>query len=197
MRDSREAVLAHHVAMALRHGGLTLEDFAQAVADHYRQRTPFHARRVPFVESGRDPYIAARANAQTLGRMLGMRQGPVRLPVDVEEAIVLALPEPYQHECVRELLDRMGMLPVRAADCGAGADPLRGPAVLMRETAESILALETVLANREWKAADRPAVEHALRELTDVQAAAAGLIVRLQQVMPPHQSPTANDFEHA
>lgn len=119
MRETRAATVQAHVLMALRHSGTDQADFADDVASLYHERTPLHARGVEFHQHtrGADPYQVRRANEQLLFRML-KAGGPVRLPVELEEAVVMALPEPYRSECVRELAERYGLL--------AAALPTRG-----------------------------------------------------------------------
>ena len=110
MKTTRDQVIAHHVNMALRHcAAVTRESFADEVVDLYHQRTPLALRGIQFhaVEKGGDPYAVQRANAQLLFRML---QGPVRLAAELEEAVVLALPQPYQGACLSDLAARYGLL---------------------------------------------------------------------------------------
>lgn len=178
MRESRSAVITHHVRAALQHSGLSERVYACAVADSYRERTPLHARSVEFHAGG--CYDAdARSNAQLLRRML---DGQVRMPIDLEEPLVLSLPEPFRGACLRELAARTGHLaaPLPAA---TGAGQVRSASRLMAETAEAIEALAPLLDDGRIDGADRAAIPTALRELLDVEAACASLRATLQAVL--------------
>lgn len=125
MRESRSAVITHHVRAALQHSGLSERVYACAVADSYRERTPLQARSVEFHAGG--CYDAdARSNAQLLRRML---DGQVRMPIDLEEPLVLSLPEPFRSACLRELAARTGHLAAPLpATTGAGQGRCAAPA---------------------------------------------------------------------
>lgn len=112
-RTTRCRIIWRHVDLAIRHrGDETRESFAQAVMDLYHSRTPLHLRTVTFhqLDRGADVYKVQRANAQLLFRMLDP-DGPTRLCVELEEAVVLSLPEPYKSECLRDLSHRYGLMP--------------------------------------------------------------------------------------
>lgn len=141
MRETRAHTIHHHVLMAVKHTGLDQQEFADEVVRLYIDRTPLHARHIEFHQHvrGSDPYTVRRANEQLLFRML-KPSGPVRMPVEVEEAVVLALPQPYREECLRELSARYGLL---AAAIPAGADAslseqVRSPCELMRKAATAV-----------------------------------------------------------
>ena len=98
--------------------------FAMAVAELYLARTAPDVRSVPFKLGEGDELIAAmRANAQTLRRYM---DGTTKcMPCDLEDAWVLALPEPYRSDCEAELARRRGRvsvpMPVMAVDADAHA----------------------------------------------------------------------------
>lgn len=175
MRNTRAAVVSHHVELALRHrtagGGtrLALETYACDVVGLYEQRTPLHSRHLQFHGGGRDPYADMRANAQLVRRMLG-DEAPVRMPAELEEALVLALPEPFRAECLRELCDRYGLLAVRKPPmAGDMTGALRQPAALLREVGEALEALAPVLADgKVSREDDGPQLRTLLAELDDV-----------------------------
>ena len=168
MRESRSDVIAHHIRLALHRSTLTERLMGQAVADLYMQRTPLHARTIEFHNS-RDPYADEKANAQIVRRML---DGSVRMPVDVEEALVLCLPQPFQRQCVTELAARTGHLAAELpADSGVGQ--LVHAAHLMRAAAEAVAALAPMYEDGVLDASDRAHADHALAELADVEAKVA------------------------
>ena len=174
MRDTRPQVLLHYVTTATNGKGLTFRAYAMAVRDVYNARTPEALRDIAFHES-RDPYKDERLNAQILRRLLDV---PESLPCAIEEALVLALPEPYLRECRRELAARYGELaaPIPSSDHGAA---VVDAAALMRETGEALADLAqcfdgaTVLPNA------RPQVLRARQALADVSACVVTLQARL------------------
>jgi hypothetical protein len=177
MRDRRDDVIRHHVDMAARHSGETIESIAARAVELYEARTPLHARHIPFMPRGRNPYEAQRANALHVRRFLGLSQPGTRMPVEFEEALVLALPEPFRTECLRELADRLGLLAAKAPDPAASL--LCAPADLMRECAEVITALAPALVDGTYTADDLPAIRAAVGALADVQGATASLLAQL------------------
>jgi hypothetical protein len=114
MHDTRCGVIFRHVNQALKHvGQVTQDSFAADVAELYHARTASHLRGVQFHEAARsaDIYQTQRLNAQLLFRMLNPT-GPTRMPCELEEAVVLSLPQPFRNECLRELSNRLGLLAV-------------------------------------------------------------------------------------
>lgn len=143
MNRPRDAVIADHVAAAMRHTRLSMETYAQTVADLYHERTPLELRGVRFHEVGRaDPYRDMRKNAQIVRRYLAGEL--CRMPTELEEALVLALPDPFQAACLRELASRYGLL-AAAMPGTVGDEQVRQVADLMRSAAESIDALAPML----------------------------------------------------
>lgn len=179
MRESRSAVLAYYARAAVRHSGLTERAFAMRVVELYEERTPAAHRRVPFSTSA-DPFDRERANAQTLHRFLFADEGAAnsyRLPDDLEEACVLALPDAFRRECLRELCERYGLLAATATPPREDAR-FRSVACLLRETAEAVEAMPAVVGA---DAVTPGAIDKALRELLDVEAAAASLRAWLEE----------------
>lgn len=187
MRDRRDDVIRAHWELAVRLSSDTIESLAARAVDLYHERTPLEARHVPFVPVGRsNAYEALRANTVHVRRFLGMSQPTTRLPCELEEALVLALPQPFQRECMRELARRVGLLAAREPDPDASV--LAGPADLMRECAETITALAPALADGQFTAEDAPALRAALAKLADVHSAAHSLMAQIQDALKP------NDF---
>ncbi|NMW25422.1 hypothetical protein HFP05_13980, partial [Rhodanobacter denitrificans] len=106
MRENRSQLIAEHVLLAISRSALTERTYAQKVADLYLERTPLHARAVTFAQSS-DPYDDSEANRQTVKRML---DGRVRMAVDLEEALILALPAPFQQRLKADLAERLGLM---------------------------------------------------------------------------------------
>lgn len=170
---TRDKVVADHVALALRHSELTRESFADQVMQLYCSRTPLHLRHIPFHAHtrGADPYAVIRANAQLVFRQL---DGVVRLAVELEEAVVLALPAPYQGACLRELAARYGLLAAeQPGDVPAAQLAQLGD--LVREFGEALQAVAGTLSDGRLDHADALASESAVRELDDLIATATTL----------------------
>lgn len=186
MRESRALALFGHVQMALRHAAISQEDFADEVARIYMERTPLHVRGIEFHAHGRgvDPYQVRRDNAQLLFRML-KPGGPVRLPVEVEEAVVYALPQPFREECLRELCARYGLLPapIPPSPDAAPAEQVRSPCTLMRQAAAAIERIAPMLEDGRIGPEDAPHFADALRAINAVMSTCVTLNEQIAQAM--------------
>jgi hypothetical protein len=175
LREPRAATITAAVTTALRaHKPLTESAYADAVVTLYHERTALHERAVEFrVGATAEAYeAAARLNAQTVKRML---KGDVRLPVDLEEAMVLALPEPERRRCLAELADRYGLLaiPKPCADIDGQALMLSD---FCREFGEAMQRIAPMLADLVIDERDRAEAPAAIKELQDVVTTATALI---------------------
>lgn len=186
MRDRRDDVIRAHWELAVRHSGETIEGLATRAVEVYESRTPLHARRLSFQPMGRDPYSAQRINATHVRRFLGLSEPATKMPVEVEEALVLALPEPFRGECLRELAERVGLLAAKAPD--PAGDASLPAADLMRETAEVITALAPALRDGRVSPEDAPALRSALAHLADVSGAVASLQAQIATALAPRRS---------
>lgn len=96
---------------------LNAQSFAMAVAERYIATTAPDVRQVKFRIGSEDD---ARHNAQILRRYM---DGTLKtLPADLEDAWVLALPEPYRSACENDLARRRGRLSVVMPECAEGED---------------------------------------------------------------------------
>lgn len=92
--------------------------FAMQVAEHYIALLAPDQRQVPFRWGVTidDLCKAERHNAQIISRYM---DGTVKvLPADLEDAWLLALPEPYRGACERDLARRRGTLAVKLLAAG-------------------------------------------------------------------------------
>ena len=176
--EPRAALIARVTREALRATGDTLRAFAARVADTYQRRTHADDRAIDFHASA-DPYADERANAQLITRMLN---GETRLPADLEEAWVLALPEPQRGRLLSKLSGRYGLLAVPMAEIGTGDDTLRVCA-LLRETAEAVQALAPLLRDGNLHTHCAQSARAAITELRQAEAVAAGLRIQIQRLM--------------
>ena len=182
MRETRAAAIWYHVDQFLRRTGAKEHEFADEVAELYHQRTPLAGRGVEFEPhaAGSNAYDVMRARGQLLFRML-KPAGAVRLPVELEEVVVLALPAPYREECLRELAERVGMLaaPLPAQPGDALARQVKSPCELLRSTADAVERLAPMLEDGRVEADDAPLFPAALAALSEVM----GVCVTLQAQM--------------
>lgn len=163
--EARAACIVHHANMALRKSALTDRAYGQAVADLYMQRTPLHARTIEFHVS-RDPYADERANAQIVKRFL---TDVVRMPVDLEEALVLALPEPFRAACLADLAERLNLLaaPRPAQDAARQTIHL---GEMARDAGEVMIALAPMFTDGRIDSNDAALAKHALDAIARTQA---------------------------
>lgn len=171
--EARSACIAHHVNMALRKSPLTERQYGQGVADLYMQRTPLHARSVEFHQS-RDPYADERANAQLVRRP----DGTTRMPVDLEEALVLSLPEPFRSACLRDLAARLDLL-AAPRPAAASAQQTVHLGEMTRDAGEVLIALAPMFQDGRIDAADAPRA----REALDAIARAQAMLVTLESTV--------------
>lgn len=176
LHETRPQVLVRHINMMMQHSATTFRAYATAVRDVYEHRTPAAQRSIAF-HATRDPYADERLNAQIVKRAI---DDAGKLPCALEEALVLALPEPFRSECLRDLAARYGTLaaPIPAE---AHGQALANAATLMRETGEALADLSQCLDadDRLLPGTQRAVVQRALGNLADVQAAVTTLVARL------------------
>jgi hypothetical protein len=186
MRDTRAHAVYAHVLTALKHSGIDQGDFADDVARLYLERTPLHARSIEFHQHvrGGDPYAVRRANEQLLFRML-KPNGPVRMPVEIEEAVVLALPEPYRDECLRELNARYGLLAAAIPACSKAslADQVRSPCDLMRKAAAAVERIAPMLEDGRIGPEDAAYFADALTAINAMMGCGVTLTTQIAEAM--------------
>lgn len=188
--ETRSQAIVRHVQRALRETRVTLRSIADRMVDVYHARTALDERTVEFhTGTTADAYeAAARANAQLLKRMI---DGQVRLPVDLEESLVLALPAEYQRSCLRDLADRYGLLAVERPSTDAVAQQT-SIGVLMKETGELMVTLAPAFADGKLDEADADVANRALPEVLDLQARLAALASLLELTTRKPRQDAAN-----
>lgn len=156
--------------------------FAMAVAEIYLATVAPDVRNVPFrLGEGDDLPKAMRNNAQILRRYMS---GDVKvLPADLEDAWVMALPDPYRADCERDLARRRGHLVVRELpDTEAGR--ATGLGDLAREFGHLMEALAPALADGRIDSADLPFARRILNESDDLIGAVIAVRRQLQNLLP-------------
>lgn len=176
MRECRSQIIAAHVALALSRCSMIERVYAQAVVDLYQERTPLHARTLEF-HSSRDPYDDARRNCQIVKRLL---DGRVRMPVDMEEALILALPMPYRQCLQAELAERLGLMAAELpASHATGQQHQVGD--LVSAAGGALEKLSTMLDDGLLDETDHAYADGALVALEALQARAATLCDGIRQ----------------
>jgi hypothetical protein len=103
----RQTVIYAVTRRMLDETAMNAASFAMAVAELYLATTAMDVRQVPFRNDCGD---ALRHNGQVLRRYM---DGTTKaMPADLEDAWVLALPEPYRNECEQALARRRGRLSI-------------------------------------------------------------------------------------
>jgi hypothetical protein len=117
----RQSVIYAYTRRMLDQTAMNANSFAMVVAELYCAKNAPDVRHVALrLGDGDDLFEAMRANGQTLRRYM---DGTVKvLPADLEDAWVLALPEPYRSDCERDLARRRGRYSFELPGHVAGED---------------------------------------------------------------------------
>lgn len=166
--EPRSAVVFRHTTIAIRNSPHTDESLAQAIAEQYMADVAVGERIVTFYE-GTDAESAKRAftnNAQLIKRI---RTGKVKMPVDLEESWVRALPAEQGEACARELAKRYGFTAAKSPklDAGSGVMCVAGLAV---EFGQAVAALTAVHADGAVCVKDLPELRKGRAELEQLLA---------------------------
>lgn len=167
-QEPRSQVVFRHTAHCIRNSGHTDKSFASEIAESYMRLVAPGERIVQFhVGTDLDSIDRAQSrNAKIIERFIN---GTVKLPADLEEAWVAALPQPWRGACERELAQRYGFLGVRepAPQPAAG---MIGAAGVLVEIGHVMEALAAVVADGKVTPADVPALQRLVREARDATA---------------------------
>lgn len=179
----RSAVIYGHTSAMINASALCVRKFAMRVAEQYMALVAPHQRQAKF-RWGVTLDDLAKAevhNAQILSRYM---DGTVKvLPADLEDAWVLALPEPYRSECERDLARRRGVLPVKVMDQTEAAEAV-GMGDLAREFGQLFEALSPALADGRITEADLPHARKILNESDDLIAAVLSVRREITALLP-------------
>ncbi len=163
--------------------------FAMAVAEQYLASVAPDVRCVPFkLGEGDDLIRALKANGQILRRYM---DGTVKaLPADLEDAWVMALPEPYRSNCERDLAQRRGRYSMRQLD-PTESRQVAGLGDLMTEVGQLCEALAPAVADGVINRADLPHAQRILTQSDDVIAAVLNLRRRITDLLAAEGLPHA------
>lgn len=178
----RQSVIYSYTRRMLDETASNANTFAMALAQNYLDTVAPDVRNVPFrLGDGDDLLKAMKNNAQILRRFM---DGTVKvLPADLEDAWVLALPEPYRSDCERDLALRRGLEAVHITE-GTEQGEAVGLGRLMKEFGELVEALGPALADGRLDAADLPHAKRILGESHDVMAALLSIQRQLVALLP-------------
>lgn len=178
-QETRTETIFRHTNRQIHETRCTWQTFAMRVVDEYHARVPAEARSVIFKVEG-DMFRVAATNTQRLHRYMEM-DADTRMPVEIEEAWVQALIEPYRTECVRDLARRYGLLDVPIPSI-TGVSDVQGVSRLSREFGETLESMAPMLDDTRIDAADLPLIPEAMRQLDEMIAAAIAIKARLAAV---------------
>lgn len=170
----RQAVIYAHTRRMLDSSALCVRKFALRVAEQYMALVAPDLRQAKFRRGVTldDLCKAEKHNAQILGRYM---DGTLKvLPADLEDAWVLALPEPYRGECERDLAARRGRVSFELPDNALGVDAA-AMGKLFKQFGELCETLGPALADGVLDADDRPQLPRIVKEANDVIAATLSL----------------------
>jgi len=179
----RSAVIFSHTRLMLDQTALCGRKFAMRVAENYMALVAPDVRQVPFRWGvmGEDLIKAERHNAQQIGRYM---DGTVKaLPVDLEDAWVTALPEPFRSDCERELARRRGRYSEKQL-VGTEAGVAMGLGHLAREFGQLFEALSPALADGRITEADLPQARRILAESDDLIGAVLAVRREITALIP-------------
>jgi hypothetical protein len=176
-RETRSEVLFRYTQRLLHETRCSMEAFAQRVVEEYHASVPTASRDVEFKTEG-DVFKCAAINAQKLRRYMDADIN-ARIPVDLEEAWVRGLPDPYRSECLRDLAARHGLLAVPVPGASAITD-MQSVSRLSREFGEVLEAIGPMLENGHFGPEDTTHVGRAVRELEDLLAVGTSILSRLK-----------------
>lgn len=179
--EPRADVIRRHVNNYFRiEKAATEEGFADDVKCIYHDVVCDAADRVVQFHEGGDVSKILAANAQLLFRML---KGRVKFLADLEEPVVMALPEPYQSDCKTELAARYDMLPVYASNIRPERS-VNNVSRLLRETSDVVDALAPMLADGVIDEKDRPLAKRGLKEIQEAMAVLVELNGQILKILP-------------
>ncbi|UHQ21916.1 hypothetical protein LVB77_14705 [Lysobacter sp. 5GHs7-4] len=193
-REPRSRTVLRHTRTAIRDGRLKPLPFSERVADRYLAEVDPEDRTVNLREQGSTVETALKAkrhNHQVIDRLI---QGVVKgFPMDLEEAWIAELPQPYQAQCVRDLAARRGHVAI--VDPRANTAPAQQAGELSdlaREFGECMVKLAPIYADGKVDADDIPHIAAAVTELGDLITTTVQVHVRLVRVLAEGQPQAGN-----
>jgi len=169
IHETRSMTVIKHVNDLILSEKVSEGTFADDVKNIYHLRVQDKKFRVVKFHEGGDTFEDMKANAQLLFRMM---KSHVKFPCDLEESVVLALPEERQRNLKAELAARYDLLAAPIPHNNP-EDNVFSLAVLLKTTGSTIEALAPVIADGVIDEKDLP---HAKTALTEINKTVASLI---------------------
>ena len=178
----RQTVVYAHTRRMLDETATNANSFALQIAELYLQSVAPDVRQTNFKLGEGDELIQAlRHNGQILRRFM---DGTIKsLPADLEDAWVMALPEPYRGDCERELAHRRGRWSTPELP-STGAGQAVGMSQLATDFAHLIEALAPALDDGRITAEDLPHARRILKESDDLMSAIITVRRMVTDVLP-------------
>ncbi|ULQ45952.1 hypothetical protein JN531_012665 [Flagellatimonas centrodinii] len=114
--ETRAECVWRHILEARYAGRHAMLPYAVEVVMHYHATVPDIARTVVFRVVDGDYTSRGDRYWQQITRMLMAEVDNTRLPADLEESLVLCLPQPYRDRCIQALAARYNLLAVPIPD---------------------------------------------------------------------------------
>lgn len=184
-RAPRAAVIFDFTLKAIRNSHHTDASFAAEVAERYMAMVAPSERTTEF-HVGTDAASIEKAGKLNAKLVERFRNGTVKLPADLEEAWVAALPQPWQLDCSRALARRYGFIGARVPENSPAAQMLCSGR-LMVEFGEAMQAMAELHAVGPCDAAAAARMERALKEFEDLMGEAATMKAALRQALDARQ----------
>ncbi|MBB5885444.1 hypothetical protein DYQ93_11555 [Xanthomonas sp. LMG 8992] len=185
-QPTRSQLIGTGVFDAVLRARLQWNEYANAVVSHYHAHVAVDDRIVEFriASTAAQHDHCQRLNTQTIKRMLA---GEIRMPVDIEDALLAALPPEWREHLLTQLLDRAGLLLAHKPPC---SDDLVGqvdtPCDLMRNAAEAVQRILPMLADGTGIGPeDQPHFAAALNAINAVQGVCVTLTAQIANALPP------------
>lgn len=168
----RQSVVYGYTRRMLDETATNANSFAMALAEQYCATVAPDVRTVALkLGEGDDLISAIKANSQVLRRYM---KGEVKvLPADLEDAWVMALPEPYRSDCERDLAQRRGRYSMPQLDPTESGQVV-GLGALLTEVGQLCEALAPAVADGVINRKDLPHAHRVLTKSDDVIAALLG-----------------------
>ena len=178
--ETRSRTLLRYLSDAIHDTRLDIGTFTLSLVEQYNGLVPDHQRDFRFQDTGQLHRDLA-ADTKKVQRFI---TGTVRIPSDLEEAWVAALPEPFESRLRVELAHRYGHLGVSLDDPTSRASSMAAPAHLMREAGECCTLLADMLADGELNGNDAPLKHTAISKLRQVRAIAVAVEHAIERDVP-------------
>lgn len=175
---TRQAALIAHLFAYLYETGASLAGWSQDLAQEYAARVPKDQQTLPLrPEPDEDSYEGYAHWRDRLRRQVERwAKGDVNVPVEIEDAWVAALPNPYRRHCITDLCARWGHLALEIPEDGVSSADL---GELIKQAGEEQVAAAPVFADGQITRDDLPYLPEAIRGCEESAAASLAMRERL------------------